>query len=143
MGPDFGDTPPVDIVIHQAIISSYQPVGNPPRFPLNKDSEPKQVDLWCREFDNWIKAEKVRSTFDIPYEVVLGHLAERVDPYFFRSILSIFLNENRPEEGSGDQRMSEDIIIDLVQQLYKMVNYINSTTYTQNHEKVSGKYGDS
>jgi len=38
--------------------------------------------------------------------------------------------------------MSEEIIVELIQQLYKMINYINSTTYTQNHKKFSGKYGD-
>merc|ERR1712105_469743 len=123
-------------------MGKYRPVGNPPRFCLDKDSELKQVILWCTDFGIWIKAGKINPTFDIPYDVVLGHMAKRVDPDFFSSILSIFLDKNRPEEGSGDQRMSEDIIIELVQQLYKMVNYINSTTYTQSHAKFSWKYGD-
>merc|ERR1712074_275937 len=72
---------------------------------------------------------------------VLGHMAKRVDPDFFDSILRIFIDKNRPEEGSGDQRMSEDIIIELIQQFYNMVNYINSSTYAQSHAKFLGKYG--
>ena len=110
----------------QMIISSYQPGDKPPSTKLSSESETEEVTTWCQTFKTYIKAGKVRPSLNIPYNMIVGHVAKWCETEFFDTTLRVFINNNRPEEDPLDNRMSEDIIVDLIYHYYSLTMLLYS-----------------
>ena len=111
---------------HQMVLSNYHPGDRPPTFKLTSDSEAEQVTFWCETFKTYIKAGKIRQSLNIPYSMVVGYVAKHADPDFFDTTLRVFINQNCPEEDPLDNRMSEDIIVELIYHYYSSTTLLHS-----------------
>ena len=120
------------------ILSNYQPGDFPPQTKLNSDSDTEEVTAWCQTFLVYIKAGKVSKSLDLPFNMVVGHVAKWVEIEFFNTTLRVYIDKNEPEDDPLDNRMSENIVVDLIYHYYSstMLLYSRITALClYNHQK--------
>ena len=110
----------------QLIIAQYQPGDSPPGHKLGSESNSEEVTTWCQTFKTYIQAGKVKPSLNIPYNMIVGHVAKLCETEFFDNTLRLFINNNRPEEEIVEARMSEDIIVDLIYHYYSSTSLVYS-----------------
>ena len=107
-------------------MQNYKPLGQAPLHKLYSDSSSEEVTTFCQKFKTYIISGKAKESMNVPHNMVMGVLSGLCETQFYDNVLRLYIKNNRPPTDEYDDRMSEDIIVDLIYHYYSSTSLVYS-----------------